>query len=302
MYRRRTARKEPTGSFGERIFGRIARRRQEPGCIVLGDCKSSKSFTLIELLVVISIIALLVALLLPALARARRAANVAVCSSNLKQYALGLTVYATEFSGGSYPPNDLQGWGDVLKVWSSASQAFVRVWPDKTKALTLFEQVICGGNMRMLWCPLDTAYFPSLRVPGVTDPNWPWLRYDSRFGQNYMCGYFRYANLSGTQPGAWLNSGNLYDGAPPIDVGNAQDAIVSDMQLTTPSFLFSVHMDNFFAFTEGELSQFRENNVGYADGHVETHGGQARFDQDLYPYYLQMKYVERTGTNQRYVY
>ena len=301
MYRRRTARKEPTGSFGERIFGRIARRRQEPGSIVLGDCKSSKSFTLIELLVVISIIALLVALLLPALARARRAANVAVCSSNLKQYALGLTVYATEFSGGSYPPNDLQGWGDVLKVWSSASQAFVRVWPDKTKALTLFEQVICGGNMRMLWCPLDTIYFPSLSNPNAIDPNWPWLRYDDRFGENYMCGYMRLANLSGTLPKDWLNSGNLYDSGPPLDVGNAQDAIVTDMQLAAPSYLFSVHMDKWGAYNEGELRQFRENNVGYADGHVETHGGQARFDQDLYPYYPQMKYVGGAG-NQRYVY
>ena len=261
----------------------------------------TKRFTLIELLVVIAVIALLIALLLPALGRAKRAAKVAVCSSNLKQYALGLTVYATEYSAGTYPPNDLNGWGDVLKVWSSASNAFLP-WPDKNKALTLFEQVICGGDMRMLWCPLDTVYFPSLSHESQIDPNWPWLRYDSRFGQNYMCGYMRFANLSGTQPRAWLNSGNLYDGTPPVDVGTAQDAIVSDMQLAAPSYLFSVHLDKWAVNNEGELRQFRENNVGYADGHVETHGGQARFDQDLYPFYPQMKYVERTGTNQRYVY
>jgi prepilin-type N-terminal cleavage/methylation domain-containing protein len=59
--------------------------------------KDLKGFTLIELLVVIAVIALLISLLLPALAKSREAARTAVCASNIRQIITAFQFYAGDY-------------------------------------------------------------------------------------------------------------------------------------------------------------------------------------------------------------
>jgi prepilin-type N-terminal cleavage/methylation domain-containing protein/prepilin-type processing-associated H-X9-DG protein len=85
---------------------------------------NKKAFTLIELLVVISIIALLMAIMLPALGRARDLAKSAVCRSNLKQIVLGAVLWAEDNDGWSVPTTWAKGDYLTKDNWSSGVNNF----------------------------------------------------------------------------------------------------------------------------------------------------------------------------------
>src|SRR5204862_537908 len=109
-------------SFAGQSFCPLATARTSEGSLFM---KRKRGFTLVELLVVIGIIALLISVLLPALAGARRAAAQAKCAAALRQIGQAFQIYSIDYNS----PNDVDGvsardacfWFDFLAKYLTKS-------------------------------------------------------------------------------------------------------------------------------------------------------------------------------------
>lgn len=139
---------------------------------------SAKGFTLVELLVVIAIIALLISILLPALSKARRAADSVSCQSNLHQLTLALTMYTNMYNG-FLPPWNAPDGSSTFATDTSAHGTLVssQQWVGGI-ANMLNQNFVFGDpnkkNIGVFQCPSARQLVDSI-APGSQMDNWSCL-------------------------------------------------------------------------------------------------------------------------------
>ncbi len=134
--------------------------------------KRAAGFTLVELLVVIAIISVLTAILLPALGRARAAARLSACASNLRQLGVGVHTYAHEERGfiprGPTPAHPFDFSGNAIatnQLWiGGGDPAFPAANPMQLNGLGVLLKSICL-EPKVYFCPADDAYNLSEESP-----------------------------------------------------------------------------------------------------------------------------------------
>ncbi len=165
----------------------------------------SRGFTLVELLIVIAIVALLAALILPGLSRAREYAYFTSCKSRLRQVGIGLLVFASD-NRGTLPEAEWRcsDWGPIGEEWrrigehtlgtrKESGRSLIKKiysredtpyldWNNQSTA-TWSTKYIGAPRMPGLYLPVDILWCPIVRARN-------WRHSDRDLGEDYWMDQF----------------------------------------------------------------------------------------------------------------
>ena len=204
------------------------------------------AFTLVELLVVIGIIGVLIAILLPALSKARKQANNVVCASNLRQNGVAVMMYTNEWKG-YYPMGN--SWTHSTNLWMALTPYLKNAWnPGAASSGEMYGEITK--------CPFEVD---RTKNSYGTVAGWqsPWTgSLSGKFSDGY--GYYSEDSLTIRRKFSQV-------------VSPSTKFFLADVSLTYSSGYIIEYPYNAVASMLDGIKRHRNGgcNVAFADGHVE---------------------------------
>ena len=231
-----------------------------------------KNFTLIELLIVIAIIAILAALLLPAVSAAKQKAYLIGCSSNLRQIGSYTAFYLDDFNG-YYPyAGSLSLSGSVLRPIPEMYAAELKMSPKifvcpgdrNLKAVSngndltgfYWMNFLCAPTLDAFWGSTTSDYGKRLCSYGITE--WIIAKGAEAPGAPYY-GYNKAATVS-----------NMISPSTLAMVGDSRVYSIADWRRISPQFVLSTAIFVNWRWAYGGPRHGKPQNLLFGDGHVQS--------------------------------
>lgn len=240
-------------------------RLKEKGSHLMPAKKASfRAFTLIELLVVIGVIALLIAILIPSISKAKQISQSTVCLSNLRQCGIATTMYTGDFRGMlPYPTTTLDtGIGDDTepRLWFNAIDPYLQSIYNSTRsgvagsrAYTKFKQ-----------CPTVYSFFGQNVNYGSTSGS-------QNQDTEYMRSYKMNSMLRHNNPYSQANTADVLKPDNFVLYGDGIGLdIVGIVENQYDNGQFSMEVDDTGGdATPPALRHLNGANIAFVDGHAE---------------------------------